>query len=434
MENKIIHSAPVRDIMGTPPRKLVAWGTTILFIIFALFLSAAWFIQYPDTIPAQIEITTRKPPVIITARANGRITEMKVADSDTVRAGDVIAIIESSSRPADILGLEAWIAVNTSVGTINPQRLPAITGLGEVQQFYSAYSQAYSRLWHYRENDYLGHRIRSLSEEIRANKLLIESLKAKERLHQDGLQLEISRFNRDSLMFMREAISEAEYERSRQLLLARRIDIQQMSLDVLEESISISRKEQDLQELSIRREEELQELSAQSSGRLSDLIAAIDMWKNKYILQSPVDGTITFTRYWSVDQYVYEGEQVLTVVPADQGEIFGRVMLGMQRSGKVKKGLSVNIKLSGYPHMEYGLVRGIISNISQVADEKQYSAEISLPDGLKTIYGKELPFTQNMSGTVEILTDDMRLLQKIVDPLKYLISKNRSLRTNQPPE
>jgi HlyD family secretion protein len=411
--------------MGTPPRKLVAWGTSILFIIFALFLAAAWFIKYPDTIPAQIEITTRKPPVIITARADGRITEMKVAESDTVKAGQVMAIIESSARPDDIFTLEKWIAANRSIDTIYPGDLPALTGLGEVQQFHSAYNQVYSKLWHYRDNDYLGHRIRALADEIKANRLLIESLKAKEKLHQNGLQIEISRFNRDSLMFIREAISEAEYEKSRQLLLGRQIEIQQMSLDILQESISINRKEQELQELSIRRDEELQELSAQASGKLSDLIAAIDMWKNKYILLSPVDGIVTFTRYWSVDQYVYEGEQVLTVVPADQGEIIGRVMLGMQRSGKVEEGLSVNIKLSGYPHMEFGLVRGKISNISQVADEKHYRAEISFPDGLKTIYGKELPFTQNMSGTVEILTDDMRLLQKIIDPLKYLISKNR---------
>jgi len=313
-------------------------------------------------------------------------------------------------------------------------RLPAFNGLGEVQQYLSLFKQAYSRLWHYRENDYLGHRIRALAEEIKANRQLIESLKAKEKLHLDGMEIEKSRFNRDSLMFVREAISEAEYERSRQLLLERRIGMQQMSLDILEESISLSRKEQDLQELSIKRDEELQELYAQNSGRISDLIAAIDLWKSKYLLVSPVDGTTTFTRYWSSDQYVQEGEQVLTVVPADQGEIIGRVMLGMQRSGKVKQGLTVNIKLSGYPHLEYGLVRGVISNISIVADEKQYIAEISLPAGLKTIYGRELPFTQNMSGTVEILTDDMRLLQKIVDPLKYLISRNRSLRNGQPPE
>ena len=402
MENRIIHSAPVRDIMGTPPRKLVAWGTTVLFIIFGLFLTISWFVEYPDTIPAPIEITTRKPPVIITARASGRIMEMNVAERDTVSAGFVMAIIESSARPGDISDLATWIAENVSVDTINPQRLPALTGLGEVQQLYSLYRQAYSRFWHYRENNYLGHRIRALNDEIRANRMLIESLKTKERLYHSALQLEISRFNRDSLMFIRETISPAEYEKSRQMLLARRIEIQQMSLDILTESISISRKEQDLLELSLKREEELQEFSAQASGRLSDLIAAVDLWKNKYLLLSPVDGTITFTRYWSVDQYVYEGEQVMTVVPADQGDIIGRVRLGMQRSGKVKPGLSVNIKLSGYPHLEYGLVRGTISNISLVADERQYLAEIALPEGLKTIYGRELPFTQNKIGRAHV--------------------------------
>ena len=420
--------------MGTPPRKLVAWGTTVLFIIFALFIIASWFIKYPDTVPAQIEITTRRPPVIITARASGRIIEMNVSERDTVKAGIVMAVIESSARPREIFDLEIWIEENATSDTVNPIKLPALNGLGEVQQYYSIYRQAYSRLWHYRANDYPGHRIRALTDEIRANRLLIESLKTKERLYLDAFQLEKLRFSRDSMMFVRETISQAEYEKSRQMMLARRIEIQQMSLDILEESISISRKEQDILELSLKRDEELQELSSQASGRLSELIAAIDLWKNRYLLVSPVEGTITFTRFWSVDQYVYEGEQVMTVVPADQGEIIGRVKLAMQRSGKVRPGFTVNIKLSGYPHLEFGLVRGSISSISLVADEKHYIAEISLPDGLKTIYGKELPFTQNMSGTAEILTDDMRILQKIVDPLRHIVALNRSRRVNYLPE
>lgn len=114
--------------MGTPPRKLVAWGTTVLFIIFALFIIASWFIKYPDTVPAQIEITTRRPPVIITARASGRIIEMNVSERDTVKAGIVMAVIESSARPREIFDLEIWIEENATSDTVNPIKLPALNG------------------------------------------------------------------------------------------------------------------------------------------------------------------------------------------------------------------------------------------------------------------------------------------------------------------
>jgi HlyD family secretion protein len=124
---------------------------------------------------------------------------------------------------------------------------------------------------------------------------------------------------------------------------------------------------------------------------------------------------------------VYEGESVLTVVPADQGDLVGKLVLGMQRSGKVLPGMDVNIKLSGFPYLEYGLVKGEVRNISLIASEEEYIVDVALPSGLETIYGREIPFTQNMSGLAEIVTSDLNLLQKIIDPLRYLISKDRNV-------
>jgi HlyD family secretion protein len=97
----------------------------------------------------------------------------------------------------------------------------------------------------------------------------------------------------------------------------------------------------------------------------------------------------------------------------------------MERSGKVKKGLLVNIKLSGYPYLEYGMVRGIVKSKSLVPASDAYVIEIELPEGLTTLYGTKLDFTQNMQGTAEIITENIRLLQKIVNPFRSMISKNK---------
>ena len=54
-----------------------------------------------------------------------------------------------------------------------------------------------------------------------------------------------------------------------------------------------------------------------------------------------------------------------------------------------------------------------------------YVIEIELSNGLTTLYGKQLGFTQNMQGTAEIITDDRSLLSRIVSPFRYLLSMNR---------
>jgi HlyD family secretion protein len=112
-------------------------------------------------------------------------------------------------------------------------------------------------------------------------------------------------------------------------------------------------------------------------------------------------------------------------VPAETGDYIGRVSLKMQRSGKVRTGLPVNIKLSGYPYLEYGMLRGVVRSISLVPTGDAYIIEINLPQGFKTLYGKELQFTQNMQGVAEIITEDTRLLQKIINPFRHLVSLNK---------
>lgn len=155
------------------------------------------------------------------------------------------------------------------------------------------------------------------------------------------------------------------------------------------------------------------------------LKAELNIWENTYLLKSPVDGIVTFTRYWTENQIVVRDEPVLSVIPHKAGNYLGRMNLKMLRSGKVKPGQLVNIKLSSYPYLEYGMLRGIIRTKSMVPSKDAYIIEIELPDGLTTLYGKKLEFTQNMDGTAEIITEDLRLLQKMINPLRYLLSKNK---------
>jgi len=158
---------------------------------------------------------------------------------------------------------------------------------------------------------------------------------------------------------------------------------------------------------------------------LLNLRAGLRIWENTYLLVSPVAGTVTFTRFWSENQAVVRDEVVMSVIPAEAGDFVGRINLKMQRSGKVEPGQTVNIKLSGYPYLEYGMVRGVVRSKSLVPSGDAYVIEIELPDGLVTLYGITLDFNQNMQGTAEIITSSMSLFQKIVNPFRYMITRNR---------
>ena len=139
---------------------------------------------------------------------------------------------------------------------------------------------------------------------------------------------------------------------------------------------------------------------------------------------APTNGVVTFNQFWNENQTVKSGETVLTVIPQNEGEMIGKVQLTFQGAGKVKEGQLANIQFANYPYMEFGMVKGIIRSISLAPNNNYYTAEIELPEGLRTFYGLDLEFKQEMIGTAEIITEDIRLLERIVRPLRYILNKN----------
>ncbi|MDL2326809.1 HlyD family secretion protein, partial [Bacteroidales bacterium OttesenSCG-928-A14] len=147
-----------------------------------------------------------------------------------------------------------------------------------------------------------------------------------------------------------------------------------------------------------------------------------------YLLVSPCSGIATFTKYWKKNQNVNGGEVLVTIVPKEETQIVGKILLPPQGAGKVKEGQTVNVKFESYPHTEYGMVRVQIRNISlvpiQVNEEsKAFLLEVTFPEKLLTNYGKELAFSQEMTGTAEIITEDLRLLDKFINPIKAVLKR-----------
>jgi multidrug resistance efflux pump len=396
-----------------------------MFSVFVLFILFAWLIRYPDTIPAPVEITTSNPPVTLATKVTGNIKYLYVKEKEQVNAGQLLAVMETTASVDEIKMLKQTIDTIRKPELLVSETLTDFSELGELQEVYGNFLKNLSDLKNYLNNDFYGYKVASLTEEIRGIHEYINRLIVKERLFSENQKLEAKKFRRDSMLFVNKVIPESELERSHQSLIRFNIELQQVRLDHSEKSIEIAEKRQLLQDYNIKRVEDKEKLIAVLNESFMNLNARIRIWENTYLLVSPVAGTVSFTRFWNANQSVVKDEPVITVVPLETGNFLGRINLKMQRSGKVRPGQKVNIKLSGFPYLEYGMVRGVIKSKSLVPASDAYIIEIDLPDGLTTLYGMKLEFTQNMQGTAEIITEDIRLLQKLVNPFRYMISRNK---------
>jgi HlyD family secretion protein len=189
--------------------------------------------------------------------------------------------------------------------------------------------------------------------------------------------------------------------------------------------MQINQLRQQILDNNIQKANELKTYEIQIEEALQGFKSQLAKWKQSYLIVSPIDGKVSFNKIWFENQSISAGDLVVTIIPKEEMRIIGKADIPSTGIGKVKSGQTVNIKLDNYPYMEFGMIKAKIKNISLVPITTEqgifYTAEIELNDSiLTTNYNKSIPFSQNMTGIAEIITDDVRLLERFLNPLRSI--------------
>ena len=156
---------------------------------------------------------------------------------------------------------------------------------------------------------------------------------------------------------------------------------------------------------------------------VGQLLAAIRVWEMSYCLVAPSDGKVQLLVQGAPNLYLSAGDIFARMVPEGGETWIGRALLPIQRSGKVKAGQRVIVRFTNFPDQEFGIVNGRLSSVSLVPSEDNYMVEIAFPNGLTTNYRKNLPVSYEMKATAEIVTDDVRLIERFFQPLKKVLKE-----------
>ena len=155
---------------------------------------------------------------------------------------------------------------------------------------------------------------------------------------------------------------------------------------------------------------------------VASLITTISEWEEKFLLISPVSGTVAFMQLWKINQIVETNETMFVVIPSDATVPIGKALLPMDGVGKVETGQRAIIRLPAFPEQEFGFIEGRVSSISPVPDSKGfYVLEITFPNGLMTSFGKELPLIKTIAGSASIITKEKSLLERLISLIKLNI-------------
>ena len=414
-----IRSEEVQEILGASPRWIIRAGISVVLGVVFVIMIGSWFFKYPDIITSQISLTTENPPATLKAKSNGKITELFVKEKQKIEINQAIAIIENTANYNDVKNLRTILDTSK---TFNLQPVTLNLVLGELQQPYSSYTRLLKDYKNFKELDYYNEKIKSVNKQKYDYRLYYNRLWTQRNIQEKELKLAESQFERDKQLFESKVHAKADFEKAEKTYLQQKLSFEGSRTTLASTQMQINQLDQQILDLKLQetQEQSRQEIAIQES--LENLKSQIHKWEQTYLIKSPIKGFVTFTKIWSKNQNVKAGETVATIIPDKATNIIGKVAIPSVGVGKVKLDQKVNIKFDNYPYMEFGLIRGSVKTISLVPTITEqgaiYTAEIEIPDTLISNYGKYLKFSQEMTGTAEIITDDIRLLERFFNPLK----------------
>lgn len=425
-----IRSEEVQEVLGQVPPWILRWGITVMLCIVLVLFAGSWFFKYPDTIEAPIIITSYSPPAHVNARANGKITHLLVSEKQEVQSGDYLAVIENPANIDDIFSVKRQLPdwqnlISDGSYRYNKEICKVKYELGDIQQYYLNFIRAVDNYLLFRNLNYYPKRIEAIEEQIRKQQEYVSKLQNQYGVVEEQYALNRSKYARDSLLNTKDAVPDAQLETSAINLLQSRHSVESSKIAIDNAHLQIDQLGQTILDLQLQELEKKSQLQSEIKNGFDNLMNGFNTWEMAYILKSPVEGRVDISNYWSVNQNIVAGETIFTILPNDENLLVGKAQLPIAGSGKVKAGQKVNISFLNYPDHEYGIVHGVVNNISVVPSGESYIVDVGLPHGLTTTYGKTLVFTQEMHATAEIITDDLRLLERLFSPLKKIFSEQK---------
>lgn len=425
------YSDEAQEIIGSVPSWVVRWGITVVFVIFAGIVAGCYFIKYPQIVTAPITITTVNPPADLAARYDGLLDTVCVSNGDTVRQGQLLALFATPARYDDISAIERSLQGSCAEplsALVRSEWLDETYTLGDLQSTWAEFLRQCLDYRHYLDIDYIGRKKQLLAAQIDKNTEYYDRLQTQKRLLLKDLDYGRRTLERDSLLLSEAVISSADYEATAQGFLSKQNSKAGFDATLTSTELTILQTRQQIVELSVQEENEKAEYEHALDQLRQQLLAGIAQWKEQYAVIAPAGGRVSLQSYWSRGQHVSVGSILASIVPEGKTEVLGRMQVPSSGFGKVEQGQAVNVKLNGFPYMEFGVLKGTIRSISavpvQTAAGVAYTVEVVFPGELTTTYKKELPLIQQMDGTGEIITEDMRLIEQFIRPVVSLF-KNR---------
>lgn len=407
-------SEAAQEIISHQPTFLEKWALLLFLVILIVLVAGTWFIRYPDIIEASGTLTADSAPKEIVPLESGRLIQLFVKNGDKIKKDATIGWIESTANTKEILELSKILDSSLSLLQSNDTKNLSdlfekdYKNLGEIQTLYQSFTTAWQQYDDYVLNGFYKRKKEMLLKDFATLQALNTTIKQQKTFTKQDKDSSEKSLKMNKLLLDEKVISPEEYRVATSAYINKEMSIPQYNSGIL------SNKNQQRDKL-----KELEQLDHDASRQkiifeqaLQTLKSSVDDWKHKYILQSPLAGTVFFTLPLQQNKFIQQGK-LLGYINPDNSNFFMEINLPQNNFGKVDTGMNVQLRFDAYPYQETGFVKGKINFISKIATDSGFYATVRLDNGLITNLKNHIQYKNGLKAQAVVITKNMRLLQRL---------------------
>ncbi|HEY9663070.1 MAG TPA: HlyD family efflux transporter periplasmic adaptor subunit [Allocoleopsis sp.] len=417
-------SSLTKDTINTMPRVWTRGLLYLLAIFAAIVLPWAMLSKVDQVGTARGQLEPKGKTFKLDAPVTGEVSEIKVKEGQTLKAGQVLVELESNLTAAEIQQAQAKLEgqlnrlsqlefMRTQLQGVTTQ-IQRQQGTAEAASQQAAIDETQQKIEHGRElRDLAQKRLdRELQEVERYQKLVDEGIIAEVQLVQVHQAVDDAR----------EALTQADSElrQAESQLAAQQNDSESKTRDHELTLLETSRQTKEL-------ESQIADLNSEIN-QTKKQIEALTFQLQQRQIRSPITGTLFELPIDRPGAVVQVGQEIAQIAP-EHVPLVLRANMSSQESGFLAVGMPVKIKFDAYPFQDYGIVEGHVTWVSpdskltktaEGATVPTYELEITLNQPYIQTANKQIALTPGQTATAEVIVRQRRIIDFLLDPFKKL--------------
>ena len=317
-----LRSDDVQEIIGTPPRWIVRWGTLVVTgAIFSMVAMSLW-VQYPDKVRGRVSITTKIAPVRVNAQKSDLISKIWVEDGDNVKEGDLLVEMQSAANFEDVEELEEF--TNDLNNADQSELLEFISSdfkqleIGTLQPLHAEVQMNFENFQFYEQNKAAAKEIIQYKNQMTGINSGIKIQNRKLTDAKKSEKLERNKYNRIKTLVASNDKSPQELENQEKIWISSQTRVKEIEDEINQRMLRISGLQKNITDIQSSSSETNNQNYINLRSSINNLVGAIDRWNEENLLIAAMPGKISMVQNWSEKQYIEQGKEIMVILPENK--------------------------------------------------------------------------------------------------------------------